>query len=119
MNVKAAKELMHLANWLTIIESVVAAGEQRYREDVIVQEACDSLMIKMGELATRLARYGVEPPEPVKWADAIANRNWITHQYDEIDRDVTWATLSVSVATWRQALMPLINEAQVLLASNP
>lgn len=43
-------------------------------------------MMKLGEAAGRRARANVEPPTGIAWADAIANRNWLIHQYDEIDR---------------------------------
>ena len=52
-------------------------------------------MMKLGEAASRLAKLDVLAPEGVRWATAIANRNFLIHQYDEIDRQITWATLSV------------------------
>jgi uncharacterized protein with HEPN domain len=48
-----------------------------------------------------MTQKGIEPPNSVVWADAVANRNWVIHQYDEIDREVTWNTLSISVLKWR------------------
>lgn len=37
-------------------------------------------------------------------AHDIANRNWLIHQYDQIDRRLTWVTLSRDPAGWRVAL---------------
>jgi len=47
-----------------------------------LQEAGDSLMMKLGEAAGRLARADVESPSEMAWTDAITNRNWLIHQYD-------------------------------------
>lgn len=55
-------------------------------------------MMKLGEAANRLTRLGVLAPDGVDWALAIANRNFTIHQYDELDRELTWATLSVDLA---------------------
>ncbi len=33
-----------------------------------------------------VARAGVEPPQGVTWSDAIANRNWLIHQYDTVSQ---------------------------------
>lgn len=77
----------------------------------MLQEAGDSLMMKLGEAAARLDRLGVRTPEGVRWADAISNRNLLIHQYDEIDREISWGTLSVDLAGWRRALTDLVARA--------
>lgn len=41
-------------------------------------------MMKLGEAASRLARLEVLAPDGVEWALAVANRNFIIHQYDQI-----------------------------------
>jgi uncharacterized protein with HEPN domain len=42
--------------------------------------------MKLGEAANRLSRLDVLAPDGVEWALAVANRNFIIHQYDEITR---------------------------------
>ena len=74
-------------------------------------------MMKLGEAASRLARANVDPPPGVAWSDAIANRNWLIHQYDQIDRGLTWVTLTRDLAVWRAALEALFTRAQETLAS--
>ena len=59
-------------------------GKEAYLADDLLQEAGDSLMMKLGEAADRLTRLGVLAPDGVEWALAVANRNFIIHQYDEI-----------------------------------
>ena len=46
------------------------------RSDALLQEAGDSLMMKLGEAANRLSRLGVLPPDGVEWALAVADRNF-------------------------------------------
>ena len=106
------KELVHIDGWLTIAESIVSRGEAAYLSDSIAQEAGDSVMIKLGEAAKRLAQFDVLAPPGVEWALAVANRNFIVHQYDEINRRQTWLTLQVDLAGWRTLLRPLMNEAK-------
>ncbi|MBK8462844.1 MAG: DUF86 domain-containing protein [Nigerium sp.] len=74
-------------------------------------------MMKLGEAASRLARANVEPPPGVARSDAIANRNWLIHQYDQIDRGLTWVTLTRDLPGWRAVLEALFNRAQRALAS--
>ena len=42
---------------------------------------------------------------------AVANRNFIIHQYDEINRDLTWQTLSVDLPAWNESLQELYGAA--------
>lgn len=77
MERSTAKELVHIATWLERAERVVSLGRDAYLTDDLLQEAGDSLMMKLGEAANRLARLGVLAPEGVEWALAIANRNLV------------------------------------------
>ena len=104
MEHRQAKELLHIRAWLNIAAEIVRRGRREYLNDALLQEAGDSLMMKLGEAAKRLANTGYFAPESVDWASAIANRNWLIHRYDELDRALTWMTLSADLASWQSAL---------------
>lgn len=112
MDRRAAKELLHIQGWLERVDEVVARGRSAYLSDDLLQEAGDSLMMKLGEAANRLSKLGVLAPEGVEWALAIANRNFLIHQYDEIDRDLTWLTLSRDLPNWQVSLEELVDRAR-------
>ena len=69
-------------------------------------------MMKLGEAANRLSKLGVEAPDGVDWALAVANRKFTIHQYDGIDREQTWLTLSVDLPEWHASLTPKIEQAE-------
>jgi uncharacterized protein with HEPN domain len=115
MDLKTAKELLHIGSWLARVDEVVLRGKQAYLADDLLQEAGDSLMMKLGEAANRLSRLGVLAPEGVEWALAVANRNFIIHQYDEINRELTWLTLSTDLPEWKVSLQALFDEAEMTL----
>ena len=117
MDRKVAKDLLHVRDWLDRVHDIVSRGQDVYAEDALLQEAGDSLMMKLGAAASRLARANFEPPPGVAWSDAIANRNWLIHQYDQIDRGLTWVTLTRDLPGWRAALDALFTGAQRALAS--
>lgn len=111
MDRRTAKEFLHIHQWLANGLLIVEAGRDAYDRDELLQEAGDSLMMKLGEAARRLSEAGATPPSGLRWADAIANRNWVIHQYDQIDRDITWSTLERDFAEWQAAVMPTFDEA--------
>lgn len=117
MDRRAAKELMHIHEWFARVAEIVKRGKRHYLADPVVQEAGDSLMMKLGEAANRLSRLGVRAPGDVDWALVVANRNFIIHQYDEINRELTWLTLSRDLPEWRRELRSLFTEAEVALQS--
>jgi uncharacterized protein with HEPN domain len=72
-------------------------------------------MMKLGEAANRLSRLSVLAPAGVDWALAVANRNFIIHQYDEINRELTWLRLSTDLPEWKVSLRTLFDEAEMTL----
>lgn len=116
MDRKAAKELLHIQGWLERVDEIVQRGKTAYLADDLLQEAGDSLMMKLGEAANRLAKLGVLAPDGVEWAIAVANRNFIIHQYQELNRAVTWQTLSVDLPAWSTSLAALFADAEKTLA---
>jgi hypothetical protein len=49
-------------------------------------------MMKLGEAANRLSRLGVVAADGFESALAVANRKFIVHQYDVVNRELTWLT---------------------------
>ena len=72
-------------------------------------------MMKLGEAASWLSRLDVLAPAGVEWALAVANRNFIIHQYDQINRELTWLTLSVDLPAWSTSLAPLVDQRRAAL----
>ncbi len=118
MDRQAAKELLHIQTWLGRMSEIVERGQQAYLEDALLQEAGDSLMMKLGEAANRLSRLDVLAPADVEWALAVANRNFLIHQYDEINRQLTWLTLARDLPEWRISLQPLFALAAKTIATD-
>lgn len=118
MDRKAAKELAHIEAWLERVAEIVERGRDAYLADVLLQEAGDSLMMKLGEAANRLSKLGVLAPDGIEWAVAVANRNFIIHQYDLINRSITWETLATDLGAWRESLTPLFELARRALIAD-
>ena len=48
MDVRVAKEYLHIRDWLALAQEIVDAGEQAYLGRLLAQEAGDSIMMKVG-----------------------------------------------------------------------
>jgi len=115
MDRKVAKELLHIQGWLGRVDEIIARGRNAYLADAILQEAGDALMMKIGEAANRLGKLDIPAPEGVDWTIAVANRNFLIHRYEAIDRELTWLTLSTDLAAWKVSLRDLFVEASTVV----
>jgi hypothetical protein len=52
MGRKAAKELVHIRGWLERVDEITQRGKAAYLADALLQEAGDSLMMKLGRPPT-------------------------------------------------------------------
>lgn len=59
MDRKAAKELLHIQDWLERVDEILERGKNAYLADDLLQEAGDSLMMKLGDAASRLSPNSV------------------------------------------------------------
>jgi hypothetical protein len=75
MDRKAAKELLHIHGWLDRVDAIIQRGKEAYLADDLLQEAGDSLMMKLGEAANRLSRLGVLAPDGVDSGPAVSVRS--------------------------------------------
>lgn len=51
MDRRTAKEYLHIRDWLKLAQQIVDQGEDAYLSDPLLQEAGDSIMMKIGEAA--------------------------------------------------------------------
>ena len=103
---KVAYELIHLFDWFKRIEELTPHGHGQYMSNALIMEAGDSLLMKIGESIKRILKTGFPDPNGVIWSEAISNRNRLIHQYDSIDRALTWHTLTKSIPELKVALAP-------------
>lgn len=59
MDRRAAKELLHIQAWLVRADEIVARGRSTYLADDLLQEAGDSLMMKLGRPLGGLPAWGL------------------------------------------------------------
>uniref|UniRef100_UPI003B3B48EB hypothetical protein n=1 Tax=Brevibacterium sediminis TaxID=1857024 RepID=UPI003B3B48EB len=55
-------ELLHIEAWLDRVDDIVSRGKDVYLRDELLQEAGDSLMMKLGEAANRLSLMEARSP---------------------------------------------------------
>jgi uncharacterized protein with HEPN domain len=87
--------LAHIESFIARAARLVARGRDWYDSDTddIPRLACEALIIKVGDFATRIpSELRVQHPE-IPWNLMSDMRNQLTHAYDVTDYEIVWDTL--------------------------
>ena len=83
-----------------------------YRSEKILQYACNTCIIQMGELSARLSDDFKENHKEIPWRIIKATRNFYTHDYERVDFAVMWQTLSNDIPELRKNLLNILQSTQ-------
>jgi len=102
----------YLLDMLQHARGVVRATSGRTLEDYAENEDLRLLVERRLEIIGEAARRVSEPfrtahPE-IPWRKIIAQRNVLAHEYGEIQDDVVWQVVTVSIPDLIRALEPLV-----------
>jgi uncharacterized protein with HEPN domain len=74
---------------------LVERGRDAYDRDIALPLAFEALSNRVGDLAKRLVAADPERFGEAIWTQAARNRDFVVHQYHQLDRDALWVTVSV------------------------
>jgi uncharacterized protein with HEPN domain len=84
---------------------------EQFLADELKCLAVERLFEIMGEAARRISEDFKQAHQEIPWADLIALRHVVAHEYDNIDYDEIWAIAAVDVPKLLNALRPLVPAA--------
>ena len=70
---------------------------EAYRDDIAFQYSCNMCLIQIGELVTRLPDAFKSEYCSIPWRAIVGMRNFHAHDYDNIDLELVWHTLTVEI----------------------
>lgn len=87
--------LAHIDGFMARAARLVARGRDWYDSDTddIPRLACEALIIKVGDAATRVPSELRDRHPEIPWSLMSAMRNQLTHAYDVTDYEIVWDTL--------------------------
>lgn len=100
---------------IDIINSITLAGEYLqhksqadFEQDPILQDAIIRRIEIVGEAAARLSETARNEIQAVSWKQIIGMRNIMIHQYDRIDLQLVWDTVTQAFPRLAQSLQPYL-----------
>jgi uncharacterized protein with HEPN domain len=81
---------------------------EAYLESVLLQSAVERQLEILGEAARRISEaFRQEHPE-IPWSSVIGQRNFIAHQYDDVNLEQLWSVVTLDIPILIAQLEPLI-----------
>lgn len=92
---RALEALDHIDTFMARAARLVAKGREWYDGDAddVPRLACEALIIKVGDAATRVPHELRDQYPEIPWTLMSDMRNQLTHAYDVTDYEVVWDTL--------------------------
>jgi uncharacterized protein with HEPN domain len=75
------------------VDYIRTSSEQEFLRDVQLQDAVIRRIEIIGEAARRLSPETRETLPALPWTEIIGMRNFVIHEYDDVDFTVVWDTV--------------------------
>lgn len=83
---------------------------QRYCNEIAFQYACNMCIIQIGELVSRLPDPFTGQHPQIPWRAIKGMRNLHAHDYDSVNLEIVWQTLTKEMPDLRVQIEKLLNE---------
>lgn len=75
-----------------------------YTSDISFQYSCNMCIIQIGELVGRLSEEFIDANNNIPWYAIKAMRNLHAHDYENVDLEIVWNTLTVEIPNLKSQL---------------
>jgi len=105
-------EFMPLLDILTAIRRALQFTDRHdvtsFQADQMAMWAAYSQMIIIGEATNRISREFQQQHAEIPWAEMRGMRNKMVHNYDDVDWDLLWETVTGDLPRLKASIEPLI-----------
>ena len=91
---------------------IAGKTQDEFRQDTLCQDAVIRRLEIIGEAARRLSPEARTTLPELTWHAMIGMRNLLIHEYDGVDLDIVWDTITTDLPALFKALEPLAPPSQ-------
>jgi uncharacterized protein with HEPN domain len=103
-------KMMKYCNDINLLMKKYNADFEAYKTDISFQYSCNMCIIQIGELVSRLSEEFIESHSQIPWHAIKAMRNLHAHDYDRVDLNIVWNTLTEDIPDLLNRLDDILNK---------
>lgn len=112
MNEKDRRIIERVIKYCDDIESLLKRfcnSFVKYETDITFQYSCNMCIIQIGELVSRLSDDTIKINSQIPWAAIKAMRNLHAHDYENVDFEIVWNTLTEEIPELKENLEIIVS----------
>lgn len=102
------ERLLDILDAIAQIEKYSARGRQAFEDDELIQTWIVRHLQNIGEAASKISDATRSAYPQVAWANIVAMRNIIVHEYFGIDRDEVWSTVEFDLPVLKRQVEAML-----------
>ncbi len=83
---------------------------ETFKSDISFQYSCNMCIIQIGELVTRLDDEFIDEHKLIPWRAIRAMRNLHAHDYERVDMEIVWVTLTEDIPLLKEQISAIIEK---------
>ncbi len=102
------KKMIEYCQDIELLMTKYDESYELYQTDISFQYSCNMCIIQIGELITRLSDEFKKKNPQIPWKIIKNMRNIHAHDYEHVDMDIMWETLTIRIPELKEQLIQLI-----------
>jgi uncharacterized protein with HEPN domain len=110
------KDIRLIRNILSRCEEIEEAicrfgdSEEDFKDDWMYQYVCSFCLLQIGENAGDLSSELTKKYPEIQWKDVRRTRDFVAHNYHNVDLNIVWRTVTESVPVLRETCLRILHE---------
>jgi uncharacterized protein with HEPN domain len=113
MSVRDREVILKMIKYCNDVEQLMEkynSDFEAYKTDISFQYSCNMCIIQIGELVSRLSEDFLEKHSQIPWYAIKGMRNLHAHDYEKVDLNIVWNTLTEDIPDLLNKLDVILNE---------
>lgn len=102
------KKMIEYCQDIELLMTKYDESYELYQTDISFQYSCNMCIIQIGELITRISDEFKKKNPQIPWKIIKNMRNIHAHDYEHVDMDIMWETLTIRIPELKEQLIQLI-----------
>lgn len=108
-DIQVIKKMISYCNDISTLLKRYNNSYDEYLEDISFQYSCNMCIIQIGELVGRISDEMRNDHPEIPWSAIKRMRNLHAHDYENVDLDIVWNTLTDDIPYLKKQLQAMIH----------